>query len=151
MVFSSHIFLFYFLPLSLLLYYCMPVRVRNIMLTAISYVFYGWSNPFFGLLMFFSTVVDFFCGLAIGRAQSDQVRRRKIALTVSIFSNLMLLGFFKYSGFALESYNQLLAYLVIEGVEPAPLLHFLLPNELVANRDLNQDAQAIGGGTDSPE
>jgi len=127
MVFSSHIFLFYFLPLSLFLYYCMPVRVRNIMLTAISYVFYGWSNPFFGLLMFFSTVVDFFCGLAIGKAQSDQVRRRKTALTISIFSNLMLLGFFKYSGFALESYNQLLSFLAVEGVEPAPLLHFLLP------------------------
>ncbi len=127
MVFSSHIFLFYFLPLSLLLYYGMPLRGRNIMLTAVSYVFYGWSNPFFCLLMLFSTFVDYGCGLFIGRAQRWQKRRRRVALSVSIISNLMLLGFFKYNGFAVESYNQLFYLLGVEGFEPAPVLHFLLP------------------------
>ncbi len=126
MVFSSHIFLFYFLPLSLLLYYSMPQRARNIILTGISYVFYGWSNPFFCLLMLFSTVVDYGCGLVIGKAGLNQ-RRKKGALLVSISTNLMLLGFFKYSGFALESYNQLFYSLGLEGFEPAPVLHFLLP------------------------
>ncbi|MEE4167056.1 MAG: MBOAT family protein [Desulfocapsaceae bacterium] len=127
MVFSSHIFLFYFLPLSLLLYYCTPVRARNIMLTALSYIFYGWSNPFFCLLMLFSTFVDYRCGLVIGRAESVQARRRKAALVASIVTNLALLGFFKYSGFALESYNQLFNLLGVEGFEPAPVLRFLLP------------------------
>ncbi len=127
MVFSSHIFLFYFLPLSLLLYYSVPLRARNIMLTAVSYVFYGWSNPFFCLLMLFSTIVDYGCGLIIGRAQRWQNGRKKVALSVSIITNLMLLGFFKYSGFAVESYNQLFYLLGVEGFEPAPVLHFLLP------------------------
>jgi alginate O-acetyltransferase complex protein AlgI len=127
MVFSSHIFLFYFLPLSLLLYYSLPVRARNLMLTMISYVFYGWSNPFFCLLMLFSTIVDYGCGLAIGKAREWQKRRKKWALVVSIITNLMLLGFFKYSGFALESYNQLFYSLGAEGFDPAPALHFLLP------------------------
>ncbi len=127
MVFSSHIFLFYFLPLSLLLYYSTPRRVRNIMLTALSYVFYGWSNPLFCLLMLFSTTVDYVCGLIIGRAQSEQKGIRKGALFVSITANLMLLGFFKYSGFALESYNQLFQILGVQNFDPVPVLQFLLP------------------------
>lgn len=127
MVFSSHIFLFYFLPLSLLLYYSMPKRGKNVVLTAISYIFYGWSNPLFTLLMFFSTLVDYCCGLVIGTTPDAQQRRRKIALFVSIATNLSLLGFFKYTGFALESYNQLFMLLGIEGAEPVHVLKFLLP------------------------
>jgi alginate O-acetyltransferase complex protein AlgI len=127
MVFSSHIFLFYFLPAALLLYYSMPKRGKNVMLTAISYIFYGWSNPLFTLLMFFSTVVDYCCGLVIGTTPDTQKTKRKLALFVSIAANLSLLGFFKYTGFALESYNQLFAALAIEGVEPVHVLKFLLP------------------------
>jgi len=127
MVFSSHIFLFYFLPLSLLLYYATPRRLGNTMLTALSYLFYGWSNPLFCLLMLFSTIVDYACGLIIGRAEDGRRGLRKGALSISIISNVMLLGFFKYSGFALESYNQFFHILGVEGFEPAPVLRFLLP------------------------
>jgi alginate O-acetyltransferase complex protein AlgI len=127
MVFSSHIFLFYFLPLSLLLYYSVPKRGKNIILTCISYVFYGWSNPLFTLLMFASTLVDYCCGLLISGADPEQERRRKIALAVSIFSNLSLLGFFKYTGFVLESYNQFFVLVGMENVDPVPVLRFLLP------------------------
>jgi hypothetical protein len=45
MVFSSHLFVFYFLPLSLLVYYLLPMRGKHISLTIFSYVFYGWANP----------------------------------------------------------------------------------------------------------
>ncbi|PHR24441.1 MAG: hypothetical protein COA36_15490 [Desulfotalea sp.] len=127
MVFSSHIFLFYFLPVSLLLYYSMPKRGKNIVLTAISYIFYGWSNPLFTLLMFFSTLVDYGCGLVIGTSADSQQRRRKLALFVSIGANLSLLGFFKYTGFAMESYNQIFTFLGVEGAEPVHVLNFLLP------------------------
>lgn len=127
MVFSSHIFLFYFLPAALLLYYSMPRRGKNVVLTGISYIFYGWSNPLFTLLMFFSTLVDYCCGLVIGTTPDSQQGKRKLALFVSIAANLSLLGFFKYTGFALESYNQLFAALGIDGVEPVHVLTFLLP------------------------
>ncbi|MFT5697425.1 MAG: alginate O-acetyltransferase complex protein AlgI [Desulforhopalus sp.] len=127
MVFSSHIFLFYFLPVSLLLYYSMPNRGKNLVLTAISYIFYGWSNPLFTFLMFFSTLVDYCCGLIIGTTPDAQQRRRKFALFVSIAANLSLLGFFKYTGFAMESYNQLFVLLGVEGAEPVHVLKFLLP------------------------
>ena len=127
MVFSSHIFLFYFLPISLLLYYSMPKRGKNIVLTAISYIFYGWSNPLFTLLMFFSTGVDYCCGLVIGSTPDAQQRRRKFALFVSIAANISLLGFFKYTGFALESYNQFFLLIGVEAVQPVHVLKFLLP------------------------
>ena len=65
MVFSSHVFVFYFLPLTLLLYYAAPWRGRHLVLTVLSYLFYGWANPLFVVLLLFSTVVDYLCGLAI--------------------------------------------------------------------------------------
>ena len=65
MVFSSHVFVFYFLPLTLLLYYAAPWRGRHLVLTLLSYLFYGWANPLFVVLLLFSTVVDYLCGLAI--------------------------------------------------------------------------------------
>ena len=127
MVFSSHIFLFYFLPLGLLFYYCTPKRGKNIVLTGISYIFYGWSNPLFTLLMFFSTLVDYACGLVIGNTAVERKRIRKTALAISIISNLSLLGFFKYTGFAMESYNQFFSLLGVSNFDPVPVLQFLLP------------------------
>ena len=63
MVFSSHLFVFYFLPLVLLVYYLLPLRGKHIALTLFSYVFYGWANPWFVLLMFSSTLIDYITGL----------------------------------------------------------------------------------------
>jgi len=127
MVFSSHIFLFYFLPLSLLVYYCTPRRGKNIILTVISYLFYGWSNPLFTLLMFSSTLIDYCCGLVIGLTGDNRSGRRKVALVCSLVANLSLLGFFKYTGFALESYNQFFTLFGDSSFDPVPVLKFLLP------------------------
>ncbi len=52
MVFSSHLFLFYFLTAALVLYYLSPRWLKHLTLTAVSYVFYGWANPLFVVLMF---------------------------------------------------------------------------------------------------
>jgi alginate O-acetyltransferase complex protein AlgI len=122
MVFSSYLFLFLFLPLALASYYLMPRAGRHLALTLLSYLFYGWANPLFMVLMFASTLVDYICGLVMasdGRGWAkvpqplpqDQPRSRRqhIALTVSICSNLSLLGFFKYFNFATENYDILIA------------------------------------------
>lgn len=126
MVFSSHIFLFYFLPLSLLLYYLMPARGRNLLLTLLSYVFYSWSNPLFCLLMLFSTVVDYCCGWLVG-ASHYSIRKRKAAVAVSVLTNLGLLAVFKYMGFAVENYNSLLAFLGLASHGFETQLAFILP------------------------
>jgi len=127
MVFSSHIFLFYFLPLTLFAYFCTPAKAQNLILTVISYIFYGWSNPFFALLMFGSTLMNYYCGVVIGQARENQCGRRKGALAISIVINMSLLCFFKYTGFALENYNQILLFLGIENFDPAPVVKFVLP------------------------
>ncbi len=128
MVFSSHIFLFYFLPLSLCLYYLTPMRGRNLLLTLLSYLFYGWSNPLFSLLMFFSTVVDYICGWVIGATPpAGNARKRKTALLISIVSNLSLLAVFKYSNFALDNYNLLTAAAGFDGLGIETGFRFILP------------------------
>jgi alginate O-acetyltransferase complex protein AlgI len=104
-VFSSYLFLFYFLPLALALYYASPLRVKHFVLTALSYVFYGWANPLFVPLLLFSTLVDYLCGLYIARTEDAPARRRGLA--VSIVTNIGLLGFFKYFNFGVENLNEL--------------------------------------------
>ncbi len=107
MVFTSHIFIFYYLPLTLLIYYALPNRARNLFLTLASYLFYGWWKPWFVTLMMASTVVDFIAGRVIS-APTSSAYRRKFALLVSICVNLGLLGVFKYAMFAQTNINALL-------------------------------------------
>ena len=104
MVFSSHIFLFYFLPFALLLYALSPRVGKHLLLTLVSYLFYAWANPWFVFLMLFSTVVSYLCGLWMLRAGSN-TRVRKTALLVAILACLSPLGFFKYIGFVQENLN----------------------------------------------
>ena len=105
MVFTSHIFLFYFLPLVLLIYYAVPTSSRNVTLTLASYVFYGWWKPWFVLLMLTSTVVDYVAGRVISTSENQGSRR--LALVASIIVNLGLLAFFKYYMFTMENLNAL--------------------------------------------
>ena len=95
MVFTSHIFVYYFLPTVLCVYYLLPWRLRNGFLTLASYVFYGWWKPWFVTLMLTSTLVDYACARVISAPDAGAYRRRS-ALVVSLAVNLGLLGFFKY-------------------------------------------------------
>ena len=131
MVFSSHLFLFYFLPFTLLVYYAAPKRGKHLLLTLLSYFFYGWANPLFVVLMLGSTVIDYACGLALMDRMGKNFhlpletlipmsqggtrsRKQKMAVTLSIISNLSLLGFFKYFNFGIENYNALVTALGFE-------------------------------------
>jgi len=104
MVFTSHIFIFYYLPLCLACYYLLPFRWRNLFLTLASYLFYGWWKPWFVTLMMTSTVVDYTAGRVITRAGATPTQR-KLALLVSICVNLGLLAVFKYAVFTQENIN----------------------------------------------
>ncbi len=141
MVFSSHLFVFVFLPLALGLYYGLPRAARHGALALLSYLFYGWTNPAFCLLLLASTLVDYVCGLALtghrpwrglgeppllarGGARS---RGQRAALAVSIATNLSLLGFFKYFDFAVENWNWLAGALGIPEAAIATALGVALP------------------------
>lgn len=122
MVFSSHIFLFYFLPFALLVYYLVPRSAKSLVLTLLSYVFYGWWNPWFTLLMLGSTGVDYVCGKVIA-SPGARAHRRKAGVVTSIVVNLMVLGFFKYAAFFAASFQGL-----IPGAEtPDFLTRIVLP------------------------
>ena len=112
MVFSSQIFLFYFLPLTLALYYLAPKRAKNGIITLLSYVFYGWGTPILIVLILFSTAVDYACGLSIGRARAAGARHAaRTAVVVSMCTNLGLLAFFKYFIFATDSFDTVVSAL----------------------------------------
>ncbi len=143
MVFSSHLFVFYFLPAALLAYYLSPRRLRHLALTGLSYLFYGWANPAFMALMLASTGIDYVCGLVVagvaprgpGRLApaapldpaGPRSRRQRAAVAVSVVSNLSLLGFFKYFDFAVESYDALLQAVGLSGVGVESALRVTLP------------------------
>ncbi len=134
MVFSSHLFILYFLPALLLVYYATPGRFRALPLTLLSYLFYGWANPAFVVLMLFSTLVDYAMGLRIATGQmveaEDPSRGKGIqrrALFLSIVTNLSLLGFFKYANFGIENYNALFTALGWEGARWDTALRITLP------------------------
>lgn len=67
MVFSSLVFLFLFLPLVLLLYYCSPRRLRNTLILLANLLFYGWGEPVFLSIMLFSILSSYGFGLLIQR------------------------------------------------------------------------------------
>lgn len=106
MVFSSLIFLFIFLPIFLGVYYVAPRGLRNLILFITSLIFYTWGEPIYVMIMIFSTFVDYMMGLVIHRYRTNQVIP-KLALGGSIFINLLVLGFFKYSNFFIDNINNL--------------------------------------------
>ncbi len=136
MVFSSYIFLFYFLPLVLLIYYALPwlirslgksedilSRSRNGFLLVMSYVFYGWWNPWFILLMLLVTTVNYLCGKMMA-APGASPRRRFVGVTLAVAISLGTLGFFKYFMFFQTNLNQMLSWVGVEGL---PVLQIILP------------------------
>ena len=123
MVFTTHIFVFYFLPVFLLVYFNLPYRWRNLWITVASYVFYGWWQPWFVCLMMFTTVMDFMWGKVITRSGATEAQR-KLAVAACVVTNLSFLGFFKYYVFAAETLNQLLAAV---GAEQFRVLKVILP------------------------
>lgn len=97
MLFSSNIFVFLFLPVSLVLYGIAPKKARNGVLFAMSLLFYAWGSGAFVLLLLLSILVNW--ALALGIAQDRHGRRW---LHVGIFYNLGLLIVFKYATFTHE-------------------------------------------------
>jgi len=137
LVFSSYLFLFYFLPVALLLYYAAPRRLKHLILTALSYLFYGWANPLFVPLLLFSTLTDYLCGLYMAHvrgpgsgphaATSAVERRARRALAVSLCTNLGLLGFFKYFNFGIDNINALALWTGLDGLRLDTALRVTLP------------------------
>jgi len=125
MVFSSYLFLFFFLPVALILYYASPPRLKHFTLTGLSYIFYGWANPSFMLLMLFNTTVDYTNGRIMG--STDNPKIRKFALWSSIVIDLSVLAFFKYFNFGIDNYNALMTSMGIDSWQFDGFFRIILP------------------------
>ena len=118
MVFSSLEFLFLYLPVCLTVYFLIPrrhLKIRNLVLFLFSLVFYAWSGPRYVFLILFSTVVDFICGHFVGKYREKNKKLAKRFVFLSVFINIGLLAFFKYTDF------------IISNLSRIPFLSFLKP------------------------
>ncbi|HEY0789792.1 MAG TPA: MBOAT family O-acyltransferase [Chthoniobacterales bacterium] len=121
MLFTAPIFLFFFLPLFLAIYFSLP-GARNLGILIGSLFFYAWAEPRFIFWALGSSVLDWLLGRSIARASSEKAKRAW--LTAGVVANLALLFFFKYANFF---YGTLLPAFVQAGVKPPPLVHIALP------------------------
>ena len=102
MVFSSLIFVYAFLPLSLIFYVLAKnIKVKNAVLLIFSLLFYAWGEPTYVLILVFMTFSDWVSALLIEKSKSKSAAR--FHMTVAVIINIGLIGFFKYTGFALTN------------------------------------------------
>jgi alginate O-acetyltransferase complex protein AlgI len=123
MVFSSTIFLFFFLPLTLLAYFVVGPRGRNLILLCASLFFYAWGETVYLLVMLFSIAANYLFGRLIDRAR-QRGRRGGLAFACAVATNLGLLGFFKYANFLVDNLNPVLPFL---GLAPMDIGRVHLP------------------------
>lgn len=120
MVFSSLLFLFLFLPAVLVLYYCSPRRMRNLLLFLTSLLFYAWGEPVYIVIMLVSTIADYFFGLLLDKPQYSAFKRKCI-VALSIIISLTLLSYFKYADFLIENINAMLGTAIPLTELPLPI------------------------------
>ena len=118
MLFSGIPFLFYFLPVVAVVYFCLPCRLKNGWLLFASLFFYAWGEPRYVLLMVAAIVLFF--GYGIATEKCTQKAGKRVWLTLAILTGVAMLAVFKYGDFALENWNLLTGM----GV---PLLKLALP------------------------
>ncbi len=122
MVFSSVVFLLYFLPVFLLTYYFASKRYKNLVILIFSIFFYSWGAPKFIFVILGSTFIDFH--LVKWMDASKNIAKRRLLLTFSVCINLGLLVYFKYSNFFIENVN---AVLSVFGDHHIPWTKLILP------------------------
>lgn len=110
MIFSNLEFLFVYLPITLIVYYILPVRFRNIWLLGVSLIFYSWGEPVYVFLMLFTIIIDYICGYFVDRYLDTDRPKAKWFMISAIVINLAILGFFKYYDFFVENLRLIPAF-----------------------------------------
>jgi alginate O-acetyltransferase complex protein AlgI len=122
MVFSSIVFLLYFLPVFLITYYLVTEKYKNWVLLLFSVFFYSWGAPKFIFVIIGTTYFDF--QIVKYLSNSENQTRKNVLLFFSVFLNLGLLFYFKYSNFFVENINSFLSVL---GVQQIKWVELILP------------------------
>lgn len=106
MVFSSLVFMFAYLPITLLAYYLVPRQGRNIFLFIINLIFYGWGEPKLVLLMVFNIFFNYLGGWLVDKYRAD-AKKKKLFLILTCVLDIGILAVFKYTGMITETLNML--------------------------------------------
>ena len=122
LVFSTIIFLFRFLPITLALYYLAPAKLKNTVLFACSLVFYCWGEVRFFPVMLALILINYLCGLGLEKCAAKSAARTALLLA-ALAGSLGMLFYFKYANFVLSSLNALLGtdFAAIQGISTLPL------------------------------
>ena len=113
MVFSSSLFLLYFFPLFLIIYFLLPEKIRNIFILLASIIFYAWGAPKFIFIVLVSIAVDFYI---VRRLYKCEGKKRLLLVSASILLNIGMLAYFKYANFFIENFNYLLNVIGFQSV-----------------------------------
>lgn len=106
MVFSSLVFMFAYLPITLLAYYLVPRQGRNIFLFIVNLIFYGWGEPRLVLLMVFNIFFNYIGGWLVDKYRAD-AKKKKLFLILTCVLDIGILAVFKYTGMITETLNML--------------------------------------------
>lgn len=106
MVFSSLVFMFAYLPITLLAYYLVPRQGRNIFLFIVNLIFYGWGEPKLVLLMVFNIFFNYIGGWLVDKYRAD-AKKKKLLLILTCVLDIGILAVFKYTGMITETLNML--------------------------------------------
>ena len=109
MVFSSNIFLFFFLPIFLIAYFATPQKFRNYTLLLFSLIFYAYGAPDFVFLLVGECVINYF--LVRGMAKTQKTGTKRWLCALSVLMALGLLLYFKYANFFMENLNAILGWM----------------------------------------
>ena len=122
MLFSSIFFLFYFLPIVLVLNYFLPQKYSNVMLLVASLIFYSWGEPVYVFLMIFSAVFNYSMALDIAKFKVHGRKKKcKNTLIFTVIINLFILGYFKYYGFLIDTINLIFGLSIKYTALPLPI------------------------------
>lgn len=123
MVFSSPTFLFGFLPITLLLYYCSPRRTKNALLLLASLLFYAWGEVFYIAVMLVSILSNYLFGLLIhnSQAQPNGEKLSKLFLCLGVIVNVALLTSYKYANFITDNIDMVASWMGLALIELAPV------------------------------
>lgn len=106
MLFSSLTFLFFFLPILLILYYIAKEKYKNVILCIASFLFYAWGEPKYIVLMMVSIIVNYIIALFIDKFKNQRMKKKGLLILAIVF-NIFMLFVFKYANFLIDIVNSL--------------------------------------------
>ena len=120
MVFSSLVFIYFFLPIVMLLYFVLSDKWRNVLIFVSGFIFYAWGEPKYIVIMLLSTLIDYTAGRFMDYFDNNQ-KKRTACLLVSLIMNLGLMGVFKYSSFIILTINSIFGTNIPDPKLPLPI------------------------------